>query len=538
MRAVAILLIASAIAAIVNLPPQAKASDTSGAWSSLQSMPTARAGLGVVALNGKIYAIGGQNENATLNVVEEFNTVTGQWQSRAPMPTPRSGFATAIYQGKIYVIGGLVGDVYVGNNEVYDPASNTWETKASMPTPRAHMSASVVNDQIYVIAGQKYSNLYPYYAATDFNEVYNPLNDTWTTKTPIPQAATGCASTVLNGLIYVLGGSSHITNETKRFLNSTQIYNAQNDIWSQGANLLAATSFGAAAATMGFLAPEQVIFAGGLSNSYTGRTMEYNLQNDSWTNAPSMPTVRAYLGVAMVNDELYAVGGVGGVNGTVYLNTNEKFKPAGYGSVPPKIQLITPENKTYYDVTLNFTVNKAIDWMGYSIDNQANVTVEGKVKLEGLTQGFHSIVLFANDSFGNMGASNTALFRIDRLGPEITILSPKNQSYDVSDIELTFSLDEPTTSLAYSLDGQEKVDIIGNVTLPAVPDGSHRVTIYATDGVGNNAEKSVDFAIAHFPLVQIAAVIAISIIIVSSAYLLLKVRKQDDANKPPSTAQM
>ena len=59
------------------------------------------------------------------------------------MPTPRSGFAIAVYQNKIYVIGGTVGNGYVGNNEVYDPVSNTWETKTSMPTPRADLCANI-----------------------------------------------------------------------------------------------------------------------------------------------------------------------------------------------------------------------------------------------------------------------------------------------------------------------------------------------------------------------------------------------------------
>jgi N-acetylneuraminic acid mutarotase len=531
------MLIAIAIAAMVNLPPQAKASDDSGVWNSLSSMPTPRAGLGVVALNGRIYAIGGVNVNATLNTVEEYNPAKNAWQTRSPMPTPRSGFAIAVYQGKIYAFGGLVGDVYVGNNEVYDPVNDTWETKASMPTPRADISACVINDKIYVMAGQKYSNIAPYYAETDVNEVYNPLTDTWTTKTPTPQAVTGYASTVFNGTIYVLGGSTHLSNGTTRIINSTQLYNAENDTWSLGADLPVATSYAGAAATSGFLAPGQIILVGGYTNNYTGRTTQFIFQNGSWTTAPSMPTPRANLGIAMINDELYAIGGFGGINGTIFMNLNEKFRPTGYGTVAPKIQLLSPENQTYYDVTLNYTVNKATDWTGYSLDNQANVTVEGRVTLEGLSQGEHSIVLFANDSFGNMGRSNTAIFYIDRQGPEITILSPKNQSYDVTDLELAFVLDESTASLAYSLDGQDKVDIIGNVTLPALADGPHHVTVYAVDDVGNPSEKSVDFTIAHFPLVQIAAIIAISIIVLSSGYLLLKVRKQNITGNPPPKAQ-
>ncbi len=62
-----------------------------------------------------------------------------------------------------------------------------------------------------------------------------------------------------------------------------------------------------------------------------------------------MPTPRAYLAVAVVNDVLYAIGGFDGQN---WLNTIEQYKPVGYGTVPPKIQITSPENKTYSEVTL------------------------------------------------------------------------------------------------------------------------------------------------------------------------------------------
>ena len=50
-----------------------------------------------------------------------------------------------------------------------------------------------------------------------------------------------------------------------------------------------------------------------------------------------MPTPRAYLGVAVVNDVLYAIGGFDGTN---WLNVNEQYKPVGYGTVAPKCRLL------------------------------------------------------------------------------------------------------------------------------------------------------------------------------------------------------
>ena len=49
-----------------------------------------------------------------------------------------------------------------------------------------------------------------------------------------------------------------------------------------------------------------------------------------------MPTARAYLDVAVVNDVLYAIGGF---DGQQWLNTVEAYTPIGYGTVPPIIQI-------------------------------------------------------------------------------------------------------------------------------------------------------------------------------------------------------
>jgi hypothetical protein len=52
------------------------------------------------------------------------------------------------------------------------------------------------------------------------------------------------------------------------------------------------------------------------------------------------------------------------------------------------------------------------------LDNQANVTVNGNCTLTGLTEGNHSIVVYANDTFGNMGKSETVAFTVAKPEPE------------------------------------------------------------------------------------------------------------------------
>jgi hypothetical protein len=276
------------------------------------------------------------------------------------------------------------------------------------------------------------------------------------------------------------------------------------------------------------MAPPLLYFIGGFFlNSFSSTLQVYNAVNNSWSTGASMPTARAYLGVAVLNDVLYAIGGFDGTN---WLNTVEQYTPFGYGKAPPQIQITSPENKTYSKVTLSYTVNRDTSWIGYSLDNRANVTIKGNTELFNLSQGAHSIILYANDSAGNMGCSNRVFFSVNSLPPDIVIILPQNQSYGSTDIQLVFSLNKNSTWLAYSLDGQANVTIIGNVTLPALSNGSHRLTVYAIDKLGNKGSQTVYFNIAPFPTLTVVGIAASITIVLAGGYLLIP-RKKSVSNK-------
>ena len=71
-----------------------------GTWISLASMPTARKGLMVGVIDGKIYAIGGSN-GTYLDVNEEYDPATNTWTIKQPSPTPVSYGAAAVYENQI-----------------------------------------------------------------------------------------------------------------------------------------------------------------------------------------------------------------------------------------------------------------------------------------------------------------------------------------------------------------------------------------------------------------------------------------------------
>ncbi len=383
-------------------------------WTTLDPMPTARSGLGVAVVNGKIYAIGGWNGGGgAVAVNEEYDPVTNTWITKTPMSVPRRTFGIAVYQNKIYVIGGASGtdpntgsDILCSFNEVYDPLTDTWSTNGSLPTPRRGLDAIVVDDKIYLIGGYRYIS--GRIQEFNTNEVYDPSTGTWTTKTPLPTSTSFYASAVFDNKIYVIGGPGRKIN---------QIYDPETDTWSYGASAPIEVNGAAAGATTGVAAPKRIhIMGGGVPFFPSKANLIYDPERDAWSTCTDMPTARDNLGVAVVDDVLYAIGGLiftGELAGTP-VGAVERYTPFGYGTIPPTISIVSPENKTYTKnkVTLTFTVNKPTSWMGYSLDGQDNITINGNTTLTGLSNGSHSITVYATDVAGNTGTSGTIYFSI------------------------------------------------------------------------------------------------------------------------------
>jgi parallel beta-helix repeat protein len=80
----------------------------------------------------------------------------------------------------------------------------------------------------------------------------------------------------------------------------------------------------------------------------------------------------------------------------------------------PQVTVFSSENGTYVgSFPLNFTVNKPTQWMGYSLDGEANVTVAGNTTLSGLETGLHNLTVYVIDVYGITGASATVTFTIE-----------------------------------------------------------------------------------------------------------------------------
>ncbi|MBL1215592.1 MAG: T9SS type A sorting domain-containing protein [Ignavibacteriae bacterium] len=198
-------------------------------WTAREDMLTARSFLTCNVVNQKIYAIGGYNTSqsqSTVPAVEEYNPATDTWETKSPMPEARWGHGTAVIDEKIYVIAGArnwpINRLY-NDVKVYDPVLNTWTTKSSVSIKRWGVSCCVVDGKIYVIGG---------YNGTGIStvEVYDPESDSWTTKSPLPTPRWGHTTSVVNGKIYVIGGAE--VYPPTEALSLVEEYDPVTDSWT------------------------------------------------------------------------------------------------------------------------------------------------------------------------------------------------------------------------------------------------------------------------------------------------------------------
>ena len=348
MRKKAALLFTLFLAVTIFAPVLAQSAPEADSWVSKAPMHQARSDLGVVAVDGKIYAIGGSG-GGPLNPVgtnEQYDPATDAWVYKASMPTPRAYFAIAAYQNNIYCFGGATGTELVDNRsasftyiysnavEVYDTVTDNWTIKPHMPKGGGmYMTAQEVTGKIYVLNS-------PYIF------VYDPDNDTWAENDNLPMANSMPVpkySAVIDNKIVTTYAYDSWSAADPHFGNTVQqtvIYDPESNNLTQCKNYFPGAAVGEAAATTGVFAPQRVYVMGIIADTspLASITLVYDPKNDNWTTAKAMPSIRSDFGLTTINDTIYAIGGIlisypqNQLPQAAITNTNEQYFPVEYGT--------------------------------------------------------------------------------------------------------------------------------------------------------------------------------------------------------------
>jgi len=127
--------------------------------------------LGAAEAGGIIYAVGGSSDAAFwMATVEAYDPASDTWTTKASLPTARFGLGVAGIAGRVYALGGYTEvDNYANLTpvlEAYDPATNSWTAKPAMLEARVYAGTAVLQGLLYVVGGDG-SN-------TGFVEAYHP----------------------------------------------------------------------------------------------------------------------------------------------------------------------------------------------------------------------------------------------------------------------------------------------------------------------------------------------------------------------------
>jgi N-acetylneuraminic acid mutarotase len=169
-----------------------------------------------------------------------------------------------------------------------------WARITYMPTPRTGATASVVDGKIYVIGGSITGLI-----DVANNEMYDPSTDIWDTLAPMPTPRGFLTSAVVNGIIYVIGGGFPTAT------NKIESYNPLTNTWDTTlTNLPGETRLGMRAGVV-----NGIIYV--VAGNYNQRDCyAYDPVMDTWDTLASMPIGGGgALSVTVYNGLVYTFGG-------------------------------------------------------------------------------------------------------------------------------------------------------------------------------------------------------------------------------------
>lgn len=275
-----------------------------GTWAAKADLPAERLLTATAEVNGVIYTIGGWADSQVFDTVFVFDPGNSMWNhwGGSPMPTARGQAAAAVVDGKIYVIGGAIDSSFTATTavEVYDPATNSWEVATDLPGALWSPAAATVDGKIYVIGGGT-GDLTEDWDVFSSVHVYDPASDNWDTATDMPTARSGLGVSVVDGLIYAVGGA--LEDEISSAL---EIYDPATDTWTVGADLTTPREWLTTAAIDG----KVYAFGGLISGDRVVHEVEvFDPSTGNWRYATRMPDQRFGQGTAVVDGTVYLIGG-------------------------------------------------------------------------------------------------------------------------------------------------------------------------------------------------------------------------------------
>nr|NQU89653.1 hypothetical protein [Bacteroidota bacterium] len=274
-------------------------------WKQLASLPEGYYSGEAVTLDNEIYFVAGRNDKSVTSFFYKFNPKTNQWIKLADVPNPAINLALAAVNGKIYAIGG---DRFQNANREYDPQADSWKIIEPMPTARQHIDCGIFDNTILIMGGlTSWENI------STKNEAYDVLSNSWSEKAAIPSLRNNAAVVSLGPLIYVIGGAGTKDNIWGEIL-TVETYNVNSNEWVQK-NDLPLLLFKPGAVVVN----NEIVVLGGQTlingkDDCSKKVLTYKPQTDEWMETTPLPAKNVFFGCTSIGNKIYVIGGTVGGN--------------------------------------------------------------------------------------------------------------------------------------------------------------------------------------------------------------------------------
>jgi N-acetylneuraminic acid mutarotase len=176
-------------------------------WEQLERLPIPLRSVRSVSIDKDLLVVGGSTEKEILSTVWSFDTNTRTWSEKAEVPLPIQGFGLISVESRVFAIGGYGGEngEYLDTVFEYDPVSDHWAPRQSMDIARTQHSVVELDGLIYVLGGLNDSG------TLDSVEVYNPEADQWHSAVSLESPLESFGAVSESGKIHVLHHTIHYT---------------------------------------------------------------------------------------------------------------------------------------------------------------------------------------------------------------------------------------------------------------------------------------------------------------------------------------
>jgi Kelch motif len=171
-------------------------------WRPLAPLPQGRSAGGLVAMDGRLYLVGGVVDGGLAGDTQVYDPAADRWSAAPGLPTPREHLGAAASGGKVYVVGGRTGGI--GSNlaaaEAFDPGTGRWSAVAELPTARGGLAATATAGGQVVAVGGEAAATFPEAEALD------TASGRWRSLPPLPTPRHGLGVVAVGDIVYVLAG--------------------------------------------------------------------------------------------------------------------------------------------------------------------------------------------------------------------------------------------------------------------------------------------------------------------------------------------